>query len=289
MNIANQKDISVKWNILFIMLFLTAFIAKAQISETVFIEKVQTYQDSVKIKWGRDLFEDALDPATFNIKDYMKMFNALKLKDPIHEYGCFYFDNFLDGKPYIYTGNHDFDIMEHVRAGAGKIEMEDEERERFIRSELYRFLNDSVNRACNNVIPEDCVEGYLQYLFFREFGEQFALKWHAANKKKRIIYTRKDIEKIMDEYGTNQISPCDSAEAETPLFECDPVELNELLTVNPVPVICLDADNCLISLYEIEPHNGIYRRTYSIGRFYSYNIILKDEKKLVDITSNFIF
>ncbi|MDR1115791.1 MAG: hypothetical protein LBL33_06560, partial [Tannerella sp.] len=200
MNIANQKDISVKWS-LFIILFLTAFIAKAQISETAFIEKVQTYQDSVKIRRGRDMFDDTLDPATFNIKDYMKMFNTLKLKNPEHEYGCFYFDNFLDGKPYIYTGNHDFDIMEHVRAGAGKAELEDEEQ-RFIRGELYRFLNDSVNRACNNVIPEDCVEGYLQYLFFREFGEQFALKWHAANKQKRIICTRKDIEKIVDEYGT---------------------------------------------------------------------------------------
>ncbi|MDR1340643.1 MAG: hypothetical protein LBK58_11425, partial [Prevotellaceae bacterium] len=98
MNIANQKDISVKWNILFIMLFLPAFIAKAQISETVFIEKVQTYQDSVKIRQGRNMFDDVLDPATFNIRDYMKMFNALKLKNPKHEYGCFYFDNFLDGK-----------------------------------------------------------------------------------------------------------------------------------------------------------------------------------------------
>jgi hypothetical protein len=72
-----------------------------------------------------------------------------------------------------------------------------------------------------------------------------------------------------------------------PLFECDPVELNEFLTVNPVPVIRLDTDNCLISLYEIETHNGIYRRTYGIGRSYSYNIILKDEKKLVDIDMQF--
>jgi hypothetical protein len=91
MNIVNQKDIAVKRSILFIFLLTTASIAKTQVSKTAFIEKIQTYQDSVKIRRGRNLFEDVLDPATFNIKDYMKMFNALKLKNPEHEYGCFYF------------------------------------------------------------------------------------------------------------------------------------------------------------------------------------------------------
>jgi hypothetical protein len=286
-----------------------------QAQSTTFIEKVQNYQDSVKITRDRIHDIDIIDSATFNLNHYMQMFSKLKLY-PKLEYAFEYFDNFLDGEPYIYVKQDTFNLDNFLEQAAYKelknskrtkifkdkraqiihpkpfqflndsanklpekeiIELDQEEYSRFIHKRLYEFLNDSINRVYNNVIPEDSEDGYLQYLLLRKKGELFALKWHAYYKEKSIICNSNKIKQIVKDHKHNKN------------FACDKKELKNLLKVDPTPIIKLDSENCFITWLENETHNGIYKRTYKISRSAPYRIKLVDEKLLVNISIDFVY
>jgi len=59
---------------------------------------------------------------------------------------------------------------------------------------LIIYARDPRNRLCNNIIPDDSREGYLQYLFFHQMGEQFALFWHSYYEEKTVLCDKKDVE-----------------------------------------------------------------------------------------------
>ncbi len=55
---------------------------------------------------------------------------------------------------------------------------------------LYKFLNDSVNRGYNHIVPNDNELGYFQYFYFEEYGEMFCGKWHQGYNYKSIIFDK---------------------------------------------------------------------------------------------------
>jgi len=293
-----------------LFLYVLTFSAQSSIE---FIGQVQKFQDSVKLKRGQNY--DFIDSATFDFNQCMKMFTKLKLDSNL-QYGFKYFDNFLDGKPYIYVTNHSFDLDKYLQDETEKalknssrtiihkekkivfihpkpfqflndstfqkpekeiIEYNQEEYEGYIQNKLFKFLNDSINRAYNNIEPEDSEEGYLQYLFFREKGELFALKWHANYSEKYIVTSKDQIKKIEIKYTHNV------------MFDTDKKALKKLRNIDPTPLIKLDSKKCEITWFEIETHNGIYERTYRISRSLPHRIEIAIEKNIVDINPMFVY
>jgi hypothetical protein len=258
---------------------------------------------------------EVIDPKTFSINQYMNLFCNLR-KDTDTVLNIKYFDTFSAGRPYIYTGNKQFNLDKYlyqeavkgsfysvytgiaIKEGA-KIKLpkfipnsekteylklhndtmivDEEYYKRFTIDKLYKFLNDSINRACNHVQPEDSEEGYIQYLFFYVMGEQFALKWHALYNEKSIISSIEQVKQFVKDYRGNK------------MFETSKKELRKILKVNPIPVILFDSENCFIRWYEIETHKGIYERTYKISRVAPYPVKQIKEKELVTIGMNFIY
>lgn len=274
---------------------------------TYFINKVQTYQDSIKLTSGEST---SIDSTTFNFDEYIRMFNKIK-PESNYKLGCEFFDNFLDGQPYIYAlkdtnslyntikqkvlknirvdtlyqtklkiAHHGlFKFLNDTTKEVQEFEIIYDERkfEEAYHYMLYKFLNDSSNRAINHIIPEDTDIGFLQYLFFCKFGEIFALKWHSNYKNKSIITSRKDIFDIIKFYTNNE------------LYDTNKNEIKNLLKLNFTPTVHFNLNDCLITWYEFEEHSGIYKRTYSINRKQPYKVNLTENKELTSIYANFMY
>jgi hypothetical protein len=275
---------------------------------TDFIDKVQTYQDSIKLTSGRS--NDTLDSTTFNFEEYMRMFNKIKTEDN-YKLGCEFFDNFLDGQPYIYALKDSNSLYNTIKQEALKIirvdtlyktrlkivhhglfkflndttkevkefeiRYDEKQFEEAYHHKLYKFLNDSSNRAYNHIIPEDSEIGYIQYLFFCKFGEMFALKWHSNYGNKSIITSKRDISEIIKFYTNNE------------WYVTNKNEMKSLLKLHLSPTIQLNLNECSIIWYEIEERYGIYKRTYRINRKQPYTITLTENKKLTSIGANFMY
>lgn len=233
-------------NITIFMLFFSNFPGIAQFNAGEFIEKVQTFQDSTKIEYNKDTKRNQL--VCFDFGKYMQMFNALKIKDSHYVFDYFYFSEDLSGTPFIYVRKPPFDLLSHFKAtmknpedGSGRMSLD---------QKVFNFLTDSINRACNNIIPEDTEEGYMQYLFFHEFGEQFALFWHANYKKRSIVYSEiemKEIAKQCAEMNCDKGAPNDTEMPVEECFECDSIALTEMLKTGVSPIIEMQENCCFIS------------------------------------------
>ena len=184
----------------FIPLFLNCAIVKSQVNQN-FIEKIQDYKEKVQTTSSCLMFDNCIDTATFNIKTYMEMFPSLKMrnKNYVFDYYYHYFDSYYysDEKPHIYVKNRRFNLIHHINRKADKINLQGEEREDFVRRSIYWFLNDSSHRAVHYIYPEDTEEGYLQYLYFLNFGELFALKWHSNYERKKVITNKQEFAELL--------------------------------------------------------------------------------------------
>jgi hypothetical protein len=267
--------------IFFITLFLKFAVLHSQVNVD-YIEKIQDYKKTVKITHSNLMHNDIIDTSTFNIKTYMEMYPALKTKKKNYVFDYYFFDNYLDGKPYIYVKDKKFNLIKDVNKKADERNLEREEREAYIQKSLYYFLEDPLYRGKRNVFPDDTKEGYIQYLYFYEFGELFALKWHADYKNKQVICTIKEIEEIVTKYTERQRS-------DNSMFECDTIKLQNFLEVNGLIHIELNTDNCIIKWIEIEDWRGIFERSYKVMRTSPYHIELISEQLLVEIHQGFVY
>ena len=308
----NGKNRLYKWIIIASMMCLNVLIATAQ-THTEFIDKIKNYQDSVKLEKG--ITYDCIDTTTFHLNQYMKMFTKLRLDDKL-EYAYECLNNNLEVRLYIYVKPYSFNLDNYLDQEAVKalrnsvrtriikeerpriihpkpfqflndsafrepeketIAYDNEEYSNFKRHKLLKFLNDSVNRACRNIIPENSDEGYLQYLYFDKTGEQFTQKWSTNYTEKWIVYSKKDITRIIKEYS------------KTKSLDTNKKELKKLLKLDPTPLVKSDSTNFKITWIEIETYNGIYERTYKISRTLPHRIALTKEKELVAIAQNFVY
>lgn len=250
-----------------------------------FIDRIQIYKESVKIKKSKEhffgVFVDEIDPSTFNLKTYIDMYSALKKRKESYVFDCYYYDNFLDGKPYIYVKSKNNNLIEDIKKEADKRLLEGDKRDDYIYRSLSYFLNDPYYDANNNIYPKDTEEGYCQYLYFCEFGELFALKWHANYSNKKVICSMKKIEEVVKEYTEKERSSED-------ILHCDTAALQNLLVRDSPISIQIDIDNVIIKWVELEDWQGIFERSYKIMRTSPYSIELIEEKKLAEIHKEYI-
>ncbi|MDA3944973.1 MAG: hypothetical protein PF694_15700 [Bacteroidetes bacterium] len=263
-----MKNLLIK-NITLIIFLIIPLVTKTQ-DYCKFIHQIQNYQNSVKLKNSGDF--DIIDPNTFDFNTYLSFYNEIEVENDI-QIGVYYFDNFLDGKPYLYA--------------LRKNQKLNEDDKNF----LYDFLNKTENRARNHIVPTDSYCGFLQYLFFSELGEQFALKWHANYKQKYIICSHQEISVIVNEFKEyiEEDNNNDDEEKVLPLFSVDLDELNMFAQINPIIKVELKDEYCTITWIENRTHSGIYSVKYIIQRQQPYGIEKVSEELLLKILMGFIY
>jgi hypothetical protein len=241
--------------ILLIIVSIIPLISKSQ-EYCDFIQKIQDYQDSVKLKPNGD--SDILDSNTFDINTYLSFFDKIELEKGFR-INVYFFDNFLDGNPYLYALKENEKIADKNKRA------------------LYKALNKPDFRAKNHVNPKDSEIGFLQYLFFSEMGEQFALKWHANYNEKRIICSSDMINRFIKEHTNNE------------MFSVDSISLEKLKLYHPEPNVKFNNNYCEITWIENRTHSGLFKCTYHIDRKAPFKITRINDDKLLDININFLY
>jgi len=248
MNAINTEKTSYfkMWMFAVIIISLYPSLAKSQTIEN-FINKVQAYQDGVKlITKGDSTF---IDDKTFNLKAYMQMFDKIKLEQG-YEY-----DYYAEGRPYIYVKKSSFNLDSYFEQLADDNGIYNKvKRSNAIRRSKLEFVAKSENRAFNHVIPENSEEGYIQYLFFYEFGEQFGIIGHEAYNEKSVV---PNLESKYVIYDKNLESPNSQSNKNK--------EIDQLNIMVPKIWVDLSQKNCKISWYENELCRGTFLKTYTIG------------------------
>lgn len=240
-----------------------------------FINKVQAYQNSVKL--NRRSPNNEIDSATFNLDTYINFFDKLQL-EPNKKHFLSYLDGGLGGEPHLFIANKDFNLDNYLDQKVPYRWWRSKFREQELKwIERHNFLFDSSNQARLNLTPVNTEVGLLQYLFFYQFGEQFALFWHSNYDEKYVVCSKDQIKKIIKEYSENEI------------FSSDKFELKRLEEMNPEIHIELKEDLAIITWIECETHWGIFKKTYSINRSSPYNVCKLTEEKLATFSPNFFY
>lgn len=295
---------------LFILIAILIFEPKVKAQPYCdFIKKVQSYQDSVKLinRKNDDIKPMEVDQTSFDINVYIQLFNKLSLPAGLE---CHLYSNYNrdSGSPSLYVRTKNFNEKEHINQKLvqhslfidsliskkiiefKKDNLSEERVSHMIKlyesqkkcmnrdNALADFALDSRNKAYNNLIPEDSKEGYLQYLFFHQFGELFALFWHANYGNKSLLCSKKDIEYFLDYYhkqGSN--------------YDYEENKIVDLSDSDLSPIIELSEKECLITWYEIETHNGIFKRSYKIERHSPFRTGNVTEEKIANISAKFFY
>jgi len=265
--------------ILFLLFFVNGIVAQNSFG---FIEKVQKYQDSVKLIRNRQS-PDMIDTSTFNINKYLQYFDKLSFP---RGFKCHYifWDGGMGGYPILYLKMDSFKMDHYVKKKTKEFIKQQNIKEKKITPRLIEFYKNHIisefaknNNACKNVIPEDNEEGYLQYLFFNLFGNQFVLKWHSNYGKASIIFSEIEMKRLYNYY------------LKTDDYKCNIEQFAKLLEINPVPIVEMKNDKCVITWIEIRTHFGIHRVKYEISRSSPYTIEKKEDIELLKIDADFVY
>ena len=276
-----MKPILERVTMILLFLFLTSTVVSQK--KINFLKAVKMYQDSVKIVKPSQI-PDIIDTTTFDIDKYLRIFNKLKLP-PGLKCQYLYHDDQTSGYPILYIVKDTFDMESYLnREYIKRIRRDNIDTTTFTPKNT-KFLKDVFvldgfayqNNAKKIIIPEDSKAGYLQYLFFNQFGEEFALKWHSNFGQKSVIFSKSELKRLYNYYLVSE------------LFTFDRKEFETLLNGNIRPIIVMNKNSCLITWYEIMTHSGIYKRTYEISRALPYTIEQKENVKIIEINAEFIF
>lgn len=251
-----------------LILFCAGTLSSQSQNIEAFIQKVQAYQASVKLIMRGD--STSIDANTFDLKTYMQMFDKLKLESGL-QYNYWFMDNVLDGRPYIYSHKPSFNLNDYYEQLADENGIyKKQERFKAIHRAKFEFVSKPENKASNHVIPEDSREGYVQYLFFHEFGEQFVLMWHEAYNAKSVIPSMKSKYIVYDENldGTN-------------IPEERGKEIYPPNIIIPEISAELNPNSCKVTWYENELCHGTFLRTYTVERKAPYIIRKISEKQIM--------
>lgn len=230
-----------------------------ELSKEEFIDRIQTYQDS--LDFHKEIDNDS---STYNIREYLEFFDKIHMRSGLK---CQYYHycEFTTGEPYFIAAGDSFNIKKYIKL----MELKYPDGTFFYWNR--KLTSDSTRMARNNMIPEDSEIGYLQYLFFYEMGTQFALNWKSNFWQKHVICLKKDVGYIKNKYLKSSSHHYKKEDLES--FE----------KINPAISIFIEHDRCLITWYEIEESFGIYKRTYSIKRSSPYSVTKINEEEIVQI------
>jgi hypothetical protein len=244
-----------------------------------FINRVQEYQQNVKVKILSG--QTVLDRLTFDIITYMNLYDRLKI-DSGKICDIYYRPGILEGEPIIYVIPNSLNISSYIKERKQKILRErplliekNQDSTGLYESLCYDFFNNPKIRALNNITPENTALGLVQFLFFHEMGEQFALIGHSNYDQKKILCNEDDLIKTIKFYTDNQ------------MFKVAKEKLNLIKKLNVSPIITSDDLKCNITWYELWTHSGLYRRSYEIERKPPYRINPLKSEEIFNIDLNF--
>jgi len=290
--------------LIFLFVFLAEFTSSIAQIELKFIEKIKNYQHSVKI-YGYT--NDKIDTSTFNLKKYLNLFDKL-IFDKNIKYNYIYYRLYrnFQSKPFIYVAKDTFNLENYIQQETLKSITTDtiftkylktnhpkpfeflnkEEKPKSIekiiynensyniiyQNKLFKFLNDSSNRAYKFVIPEDSKEGYFQYLYFQMYGEKFAPDNISLKKEETTISSSVEIESIINDFSDKEkyLSP-----------QVKKLKKLELIDLNPL--VTIDSLSCTISWIEFKESVGVYKREYKISRRMPHKIVKHNEVSLYKV------
>jgi hypothetical protein len=277
-----------------LFIILTTSCNEWRYKDCSFFNSIQTYKDSIDIiSINKRIINDptslnsasldseadiieVIDTTTFNLEIYFKKYSKLK-RDTNLYYGYFYLDNHLDGNPFIYVLDKDYTIKDYIeRKKETKIFQTRIDFESFYYSTMSDFLKTSSNKAKYHLVPEESPEGYLQYLYFHEMGELFALLWHSSYDSRIVICSKYNLIKIIDKFNEDNYS------------EIFPKDISKLKSIDPTPRVKINRRYCRITWYELEYWHGVYERTYKIKRSSRYKVEMMKEKQVARIQNNII-
>lgn len=276
MKIATHRSSLFQLKLVLIALFSIGILsAKAQ-SNCDFIEKVQAYQRAVKLKQPHQKF-DVIDTTTFNTDTYKNLFTKLHLRAGM-ELRCVFSDEGTGGVPLLYAVPDTFNVENYIEQKLHKINLPNSEFEKFKRMNFEcELAYEPQRKASYNMIPEDNEEGYLQFLYFSQMGEQFALKWHANYGLNSVICSKEEMKRVFKILSNVE------------MYTIDTKKFNALMETNLEPIVRMDKDQCFVTWYEILIHNGIYFRTYAINRSFPHSIEKTIDGKILGIQANFVY
>jgi len=284
MRISKNRMKLIRERVIMILLFSVFTTSVSSQNSIDFLRSVKKYQDSVKLVMPSQI-PDIIDTTTFNINTYLRIFDKLKLPPGLKcQYA--YRDDVDSGDPMLYVVKDSFDLESYLEKETREFFKQNNydttkitpKQTKFIKRiiALYGFAYQ--NGAKEFIQPEDSEAGYLQYLYFNQFGEEFALKWHSYAGQKSVIFSTDELKRLYNSY----LKRTDS-------FSYDKEKFKGLLNLNTSPIIEMKKSSCLITWYEIIIHAGIYKRTYEISRSAPYTVVKKEDIKILEINADFIF
>lgn len=242
-----------------------------------FLRTVKQYQDSVKFVWQ---IPPTIDTTTFNINTYLRLFNKLKLPSGFRCQYTYRYDS-PSGTPLLYVVKDSFDLESYLnREYREYIKQRNIDTTTFTPKNTKFFKQVFVfygfayqNSVKKFILPEDSEAGYLQYLYFNQFGEEFATNWYPYS----VIFSNDELNRLYKFYLNDKH------------FIYDNEKFKDLLKLNPSPIIEMGKNSCLIAWYEIMANTGIFKRTYEISRSTPYTIVKKEYVKILDIYDDRIY
>ena len=258
-----------------------------------FFRNVEKYRHAIRL--NKDY--DDIDTSTFALKEYLVLFDNIDIQKG-YSLDFIYFDD-PNGRPYIYAKPDSFELEKYLDAKTLKIvhidtivktkkelvgikqhtlqpvyeevktnsiHYKSEDYNWIYGHQLNKFLNDSINRGYNHIVPNDKELGYFQYFYFKEYGEMFCGESHQIYTYKSIIFDKEELKNLIQSYlSWNE----DSLSK----------QIKQLENINPKPEIMMKEDVCEISVVEEDIH-GLFKRTFTVSRTFPYKIEITNENVL---------
>ncbi|WP_346863880.1 hypothetical protein [uncultured Draconibacterium sp.] len=239
-----------------------------------FIDKIQNYQQNVKLDNSSEF--TLIDSTTFDTKVYLKMFDKLEITTSLKPQ-VFYVADMFGGSPYLVVVPDTFEVSRYIESELKKVKKDSFYDPDNARGEIMSNLMQRTQKLSDNIVPTNSEEGFLQYLFFNQMAECFALFGHSNYREKFIVSSTKKFIERMKPFRKSTS------------FSVDKKEYTKLKTQEMTPKISFKEDKCIIEWYEIETHNGVYKRTYEIENFAPYKIEQIENEKVLNIQPNFLY
>lgn len=180
------------------------------------------------------------------IEEYVACFDRLRLTLPDATVQCYYCHSWSGGQPYLVASTLSIDSL---------LNIVDISFKSILDSAAHQFM----------VPAEDTPMAYFQYLVFKEYGEQFALYWHAFYGVKKILLQHPDDN---DENLFGKLTVTNE-----PLYESSRGDAI-------LPVVRMDDKYCYITLFESN-HENIRQVEYCIKRTEPWRI-MSDERVMAE-------
>ena len=224
------------------------------------------------------------DHKSFLIEDYMSVYNKLRLSDSNKRFFCYYHHDSIGGMPYIMAIDKNSNVPNKIDEMYQKSEKSVSVLEY---DEPISFMEN--HSAKGYMIPEDSHIGYVQLLHFLEFGENFALFWHAHMGGKYVVTSAEQIKERVDSWErgpyqhrykiemdesdiyqymeNSSYKPSeDEIEKRRKRIQQDFENARALKASDLVPQIEMLEDYCTIEWVECYINHGLYRCKYQISR-----------------------